>query len=200
MAGGDRIGCVALAEVAYTQRQIAERVAELAESIRDEMTGHRPLLVSVLDGSVMFLADLVRALKVDCDIDFLSVSSYPGKPEAAGVVRIIKDLEFLLEGRRVVLIEDIVDTGLTLAFLLRTLEARNPHSLSVCTLVNKPVRRIAQPPIDYSGFETDKFLVGYGLDFQGRYRNLPYMLGIKDVPALVQDPSGLDALSSFSAG
>lgn len=183
--------------MAYTSEQIESRIAELAETIRDELAGHRPLIISVLNGSVMFLADLVRALEIDCDIDFLSVSSYPGQLKPSGVVRIIKDIEFLLEDRHVLLIEDIVDTGLTLAFLLRTLEARNPASLSVCTLVNKTVRRIAQPPINHCGFETDEFLVGYGLDFKGRYRNLPYLLGVNDLPALAAAP---DALETFMAG
>lgn len=169
-------------------------MAELAEAIRTDLAGERPLLVSVLQGSVIFLADLVRALDMDCDVDFLSVSSYPGEFQTGGVVRIIKDLEEVLQDRHVVLVEDIVDTGLTLAFLLRTLQTRNPKSITVCTLVDKPVRRIAQPPIHHIGFESDRYLIGYGLDFQGLYRNLPYLAAVDDVAALAAQPRLLEPL------
>lgn len=151
-------------------------------------------MVSVLQGSVIFLADLVRAIDVDCDIDFLSVSSYPGQLQTGGVVRIIKDLEIVLEDRHVILVEDIIDTGLTLAFLLRTLSTRNPSSIKVCTLIDKPVRRIAQPPIHHVGFESDRYLIGYGLDFQGLYRNLPYLAAVEDVGALAARPRILEPL------
>lgn len=187
---------VAIAEIAFSQEQISRRVRQLAKVIRSDLAGRRPLLVSVLQGSVVFLADLVRALELDCDIDFLSVSSYPGEYQTGGVVRIIKDLEIVLEDRHVVLIEDIVDTGLTLAFLLKTLKARDPKEIKVCTLVDKPVRRIAQPPIDYIGFQSDRFLIGYGLDFQGLYRNLPYLAAVNDVPALAAEPRLLEPLFS----
>lgn len=155
-------------------------------------------MVSVLQGSVIFLSDLVRALDVDCDIDFLSVSSYAGGLKAGGVVRIIKDLEVVLEGRRVILVEDVVDTGLTVAFLLKTLETRDPRSIQVCTLIDKPLLRIAQPPIHHVGFESDRFLIGYGLDFQGLYRNLPYLAAVDDVPALAAEPRSLEALYGAS--
>lgn len=180
----------------FTREQIQSRVAELAEAIRSDLGGERPIMVSVLQGSVIFLSDLVRALDVDCDIDFLSVSSYPGGLGAGGVVRIIKDLEVVIEGRRVILVEDVVDTGLTLAFLLRNLETRDPRSITVCTLVDKPLLRIAQPPIHHVGFESDRFLIGYGLDFQGLYRNLPYLAAVDDVPALAAEPRSLEALFS----
>lgn len=166
----------------------------MAEVIRADLAGERPLFISVLQGSVIFLADLVRSLNVDCDIDFLSVSSYPGEFKGGGVVRIIKDLEIVMQDRRVFLIEDIVDTGLSLAFLLRTLETRNPRSVAVCTLIDKPVRRIAQPPLHHVGFQSDRFLIGYGLDFQGLYRNLPHLVAVDDVSALAADPRSLEPL------
>lgn len=182
------------AEVAYTPQQIKRRVKELAVDIRNSLEGERPVLIAVLNGSVIFLADLVRSLGIDSDVDFLSVSSYSGEEKPAGVVRILKDLELLIEDRRVVLIEDIVDTGLTLAFLVRALETRSPKSLQVCTLVDKPVRRIADPVIHHVGFQTEEFLVGYGLDFKGRYRNLPYLVGVKDVTDLAARPDALNRL------
>jgi hypoxanthine phosphoribosyltransferase len=141
---------------------------------------------------VIFLADLARTIGVDSEIDFLSVSPYAGGSKETGRVRIIKDLESSIEDRHVILVEGIVDTGLTLAFLLRNLSARGPRSLRVCALFDKPMRRIAQPEIHYTGFETQEYVVGYGLDFKGRYRNLPYVLGVKDVPALAAHPDALD--------
>lgn len=185
---------MAVAEIAFAPKDIRQRVSELAIEIRTQMAGERPVLVSVLQGSVIFFADLLRALEIDGDVDFLSVSSYPGQFKTGGVVRIIKDLEIVLQDRRVVLVEDVVDTGLTLAFLLRTLETRNPRSIHVCTLINKPLRRIAQPPVHYVGFESDRYLVGYGLDFQGLYRNLPYLAAVEDVPALAAEPRLLEPL------
>ena len=152
------------------------------------------MLVAVLKGSVVFVADLARSLGGESEIDFISVSGYEGGSREAGRVRIIKDLESPIEDRHVVLVEAIVDTGLTLAFLLRTLSARNPKSLRVCALFDKPMRRIAQPLIDYKGFETHEYVVGYGLDFKGRYRNLPYVVGVKDVPALAARPDALYGL------
>jgi len=148
-------------------------------------------MVAVLRESVIFLADLVRAMRVDCDVDFLSLSAYSGHNSPSGVVRVIKDTELPLEKRHVVLVEDVVDTGLSLAFLMRTLEERHPKALKVCTLVDKPARRIAQPPIHYWGFRTDEFLVGYGLDFRGLYRNLPFMAGVSNLAALAAEPTAL---------
>jgi hypoxanthine phosphoribosyltransferase len=185
---------VALAELAYTTEQIRRRVHDLAAELREDLMGERPVLVSVLKGSVMFLADLVRALEIDADIDFMSISAYSGAGGGSGVVRIVKDLEEPLEDRHVVVVEDIVDTGLTLSYLMRTLATRGPRTLKVCTLVDKAVRRIAHLEVDLVGFESEDFLIGYGLDFMGRYRNLPYLMAVNDVAALAADPDALEWL------
>jgi hypoxanthine phosphoribosyltransferase len=183
---------VPLVEVLFTAEQIQDRVRELAAELRQELAGERPVLISVLKGSVIFLADLVRALGLEADVDFMSISAYPGAVAETGVVRIVKDLEEPLEGRHVEDIEDIVDTGLTLSYLLRTLQTRGPRTLRVCTLVDKAVRRIADLRVDLVGFESEEFLIGYGLDFQGRYRNLPYLMAVKNVAALAADPDALE--------
>jgi hypoxanthine phosphoribosyltransferase len=183
---------VALAEVMFTAEQIENRVRELGVVLREDMAGEKPVLISVLKGSVIFLADLVRALGIDVDIDFMSISAYQGAAGGAGVVKIVKDLEEPIEDRHVVVVEDIVDTGLTLSYLLRTLETRGPKTLKVCALVDKAVRRIAALDVDHAGFECEEFLVGYGLDFQGRYRNLPYLMSVNNVAALAADPGGLE--------
>lgn len=190
---------MALAEVVFSQQQIAARVGELAAELRQHLAGERPLLVSVLKGSVIFLADLVRALGVDADVDFMSISSYSGGTGPSGVVRIVKDLEDPLEGRHAVVVEDIVDTGFSLSYLLRTLETRNPKSLKVCSLIDKRVSRIADLEVDYAGFVTDHFLIGYGLDFQGRYRNLPYLAAVTDLAALAGRPDSLVSLFQGAA-
>lgn len=187
---------MALAEIAYRRDQIHDRVCELAAAVNADLeaasaaSGERPLLISVLKGSVIFLADLVRHMSIDADVDFMSISRYSGG-DSTGVVRIVKDLEQPLEGRDVVIVEDIVDTGLSLAYLLRTLETRAPASLRTCALIDKRVLRIAELPVDYAGFETGSFLVGYGLDLQGRYRNLPDLLAVNDVAALAAAPDAL---------
>lgn len=181
----------AQAAVRFTRDQIATRVSQLGTQLRDDLQGERPVLISVIKGSVIFLADLSRQIGIDSDIDFLSVSEFAGGGPKTGVVRIIKDLDTPIQGRAVVLVETIVDTGLTLTFLLRTLRNRGPASLKVCTLLDKPVRRIAPPPLNYVGFEVDEFMVGYGLGFKGKYRNLPYIVGVRDVPALVAEPDSL---------
>lgn len=182
-----------LFEIAYTEEEIRQRVGELGQQLREDLQGKRPLLVSVLKGSVMFLADLVREMNMDPDIDFMSISSY-SQGGASGVVRIVKDLEEPLEGRDVIVVEDIVDTGFTLSYLLRVLGTRNPSSLSVCTLVDKKVRRIADLEVEYSGFDSEEFLIGYGLDFRGRYRNLSYLVAVRDIEAVASDPASLEAL------
>ena len=179
------------AAIRFTAAEIAGRVSDLGRRIREDLDGERPVLVSVIKGSVIFLADLSRKVGVDADIDFLSVSEFGGGAAKTGVVRIIKDLEIPIEGRHVVVVETIVDTGLTLSFLLRTLQNRSPASLRVCALIDKPVRRIAQITIDYVGFETSEYVVGYGLGFRGKYRNLPYIVGVKDVAALNERPDSL---------
>ncbi|HEX2052971.1 MAG TPA: hypoxanthine phosphoribosyltransferase [Actinomycetota bacterium] len=181
---------MALAEIRYSADEIAEKVADLAARVAVDLNGERPVLVAVLKGSLIFMADLSRRLGMPADIDFMIVSEFEGGG-SHGVVRIIKDLEISIQDRDVVVVETIVDTGLTLSFLLRTLGTRGPRSLRVCALLDKPVRRIAQPPLDYVGFRTQEYLVGYGLDFKRRYRNLPYLVGVRDVPALAADPDAL---------
>jgi hypoxanthine phosphoribosyltransferase len=187
---------MALAEILYSAEQIQSRVAELAQAVaadlaRVEGSGQeRPLLISVLKGSVIFLADLVRRLPIDADVDFMSISRYSADPDS-GVVRIVKDLEHPLAGRHVVVVEDIIDTGLSLSYLLRNLSTRDPASLRVCALVDKRVLRIAELPVDYVGFETGEFLIGYGLDIAGRYRNLPYLMAVSDPARLAASPDAL---------
>lgn len=181
---------MALAEIAFTHDQIQRRVRELAGALAEDLGDARPLLVSVLKGSVVFLADLVRCLPGDCDVDFMSISRY-SRDAHSGVVQIVKDLEEPLEGRHVVVVEDIVDTGLSLSYLLRNLATRDPASLRVCTLIDKRVMRIADLSVDYVGFETDRFLIGYGLDLQGRYRNLVDLLSVTDMSRLAADPDAL---------
>jgi hypoxanthine phosphoribosyltransferase len=181
---------VALAEIAFTHEQIQRRVRELAGALREDLGDARPLLVSVLKGSVVFLADLVRYLPGDCDVDFMSISRY-SRDVRTGVVQIVKDLEEPLEGRHVVIVEDIVDTGLSLSYLVRNLATRDPASLRICTLIDKRVMRIAELSVDYVGFDTDRFLIGYGLDLQGRYRNLVDLLAVTDMPRLAADPDAL---------
>ncbi len=162
-----------------TAEQIAQRVPQLAEEIAADHAGGDLRFVTVLRGGVFFLADLCRAIDTTLALDFMAVSSYASG--AAGGVRITKDLDDSIEGASVVVVEDIIDTGLTLNYILKVLRARQPASLSVCTLLDKDVRRIVDLPISYRGFEVpDKFLVGYGLDYRGCYRNLPYVAALKD--------------------
>jgi hypoxanthine phosphoribosyltransferase len=164
-----------LSEVLISPAEIAAKVEELGGLIAERYWGKELVLVSVLKGAVVFLADLMRAIPMPLSIDFLAISSYGGEG-ASGVVRIIKDLDQDIADRDVLMVEDIVDTGLTLGYLLRTLRARNPASLQVCTLLDRSVRRIVDLPIAFRGFEIpDRFVVGYGLDYQHRYRNLPFI-------------------------
>lgn len=182
---------MALAEIRFSAEDIRRKVDELAGRVAADLNGERPVLVAVLKGSLIFMADLSRRLGVPADIDFMIVSQFEGRSSRTGVVRIIKDLEIPIQDRHVIVVETIVDTGLTLSFLLRSLSDRGPRSLKVCTLIDKPVRRIAQPPMHYVGFETQEYLVGYGLDFRRRYRNLPYLVGVRDVPALAEKPDAI---------
>jgi hypoxanthine phosphoribosyltransferase len=147
------------------------------------------MLVGVLKGSTLFLADLLRELDIEVEVDFISISSYSQKGGSSGVVRIVKDLESDIGGRNVVIVEDIVDTGLTLNYLRRTLGERSPASLRAITLLDKAARRIVPVELEHSGFEIpDVFVVGYGLDFQGLYRNVPDILAVKDIAKLANDP------------
>ncbi|MEW6457581.1 MAG: hypoxanthine phosphoribosyltransferase [Bacillota bacterium] len=155
-------------------RDIEAKVAELGWKISRDYAGKQLLTVGILKGSTIFMADLVRAISIPVSFDFMAVASYGLSSSSSGVVRILKDLDESIEGQDVLLIEDIVDTGLTLNYLLETLRTRNPASLRVCVLLDKPDRRRVEVPIDYPGFVIpDEFVVGYGLDYGGRYRNLP---------------------------
>jgi hypoxanthine phosphoribosyltransferase len=158
-----------------TREALQARIAELGKQLTADYAGKRVTAVGILKGSILFLADLVREMDLDVDIEFLGVSSYHGT-ESTGVVRITHDLHASIEGKEVLLIEDIVDTGLTLSFLRQTLELRNPKSLKVVALLDKPSRRQVPVEVDYIGFPIpDAFVVGYGLDLDQRYRNVPYV-------------------------
>ncbi len=170
----------AVGEVLFSAEQIAGRIQALGEAISRDYTGRDLVLAGVLRGAAFFLVDLARALTIPVTIDFIAISSYGPSSQAAGVVRIVKDLEEEIAGRDLLVVEDIVDTGLTLGYLLRILRARSPASLQVCTLLDRAVRRIVDHPIAYRGFEVpDTFVVGYGLDYRQQYRNLPYIAVLK---------------------
>ncbi len=165
-----------LGEVLVTAEALQRRVAELGRQITADYSGRPLLLVGVLKGAVFFLSDLMRFIEVPVEVDFMAVASYGSATDSSGVVRILKDLDASIEGRDVVIVEDIVDSGLTLQYLLRNLGSRNPASLEVCALLTKPERRKVDLPTRYVGFEIpNRFVVGYGLDYAERYRNLPYV-------------------------
>jgi len=159
---------------------LQQRVTELGDEISHDYTGRDLLLVGVLKGAVFFMADLMRHLTIPCEIDFMAISSYGDSTDSSGVVRILKDLDINIEGRHVLVVEDIIDSGLTLSYLIRNLEAREPATLEICALLTKPERREIDVPVRYVGFEIpNRFVIGYGLDFAERYRNLPYV-GVLD--------------------
>ena len=166
-----------VAEVLLTEEQIAAKVAQMGQQISADYAGRELTLVSVLKGSLPFMADLMRRISLPLRIDLMEVSSYGGaSTESSGLVRILKDLSAPIDGRDVLLVEDIIDTGLTLNYLLRYLKGKNPRSIKVCSLLDKPARRLVEIPIDYVGFEIpDAFVVGYGLDFGEVYRNLRFV-------------------------
>lgn len=173
--------------VLFDEAAIRARVAELGREISRDYAGKAPILVNILKGGFIFLADLVRRIDVPCEMDFMVVSSYEDRTESSGVVRILSDLGLNVEGRHVLVVEDIVDSGLTLEYLRELLLARNPASLRVVTLLDKFERRKVHVPVDYVGFRIpDKFVVGYGLDYAQRFRNLPYItvLDADDLPDL----------------
>jgi hypoxanthine phosphoribosyltransferase len=168
---GESIG-----EILVQPDELQHRVRELGREISRDYAGRDLLLIGVLKGAVFFLADLMRHIDIPCEVDFMAVSSYGSSTDSSGVVRILKDLDAPLEGRDVLIVEDIVDSGLTLQYLMRTLQTRGPASLEVCALLTKPERRKVETPARYVGFEIpDKFAIGYGLDYAERYRNLPYV-------------------------
>lgn len=163
-------------EILLSGEQVQARVAELGAQLSTDYEGRDPVLVSVLKGSIIFLADLVRAMPIPLSIDLMEVSSYGASTESSGQVRILKDLSTSIEGREVIVVEDIIDTGLTLNYLLRYLHDKGPASIRICCLLDKPARRLAEIEIDYRGFTIpDRFVIGYGLDYGERYRNLPYI-------------------------
>jgi hypoxanthine phosphoribosyltransferase len=172
----------AIGETLVEEEALARRIRELGEEISRDYAGRELFLVGVLKGAVFFVADLMRQLDVHCAIDFMAVASYGSSTDSSGVVRILKDLDVSIEGRDVLIVEDIVDSGLTLNYLLRTLRARNPESLEVCALLTKPERlQVRDLPIRYVGFEIpNQFAIGYGLDHGERYRNLPYVAALAD--------------------
>ena len=168
-------------EILVQRDDLAHRVRELAAEVSRDYEGRDLFLVGVLKGAVFFLSDLMRHLEVPCEVDFMAVSSYGSSTDSSGIVRILKDLDAPIEGREVLIVEDIVDSGLTLSYLLRTLHARNPASLEVCALLTKPERRKVELPIKYVGFEIpNRFAIGYGLDYGERFRNLPYVAVLRE--------------------
>jgi hypoxanthine phosphoribosyltransferase len=168
-------------EVLVDEDTLRRRVEELGEEISTDYEGRDLLLVGVLKGAVFFMADLMRQLSVPCEIDFMAISSYGAASDSSGVVRILKDLDINIEDRHVLVVEDIIDTGLTLSSLMRTLGARNPASLEVCSLLVKHGRRETDVPVKYVGFEIpNRYVIGYGLDFAERYRNLPHVAVMKE--------------------
>ena len=163
-------------DVLIDDEALQRRIGELGEEISADYVGRDLLLVGVLKGAVFFMSDLMRQITVPCEIDFMAISSYGASTDSSGVVRILKDLDINIEGRHVLIVEDIIDSGLTLSYLVRTLEAREPASLEVCALLTKPERRQIDVAVRYVGFEIpNQFVIGYGLDFAERYRNLPYV-------------------------
>ena len=167
-------------EVLVSAEDLQRRVAELGAQISRDYAGKPLLLIGVLKGAVFFLSDLMRHVDIPVEIDFMAVASYGSATDSSGVVRILKDLDAAIEGRDVLIVEDIVDSGLTLQYLMRNLGSRNPRTLEVCALLVKPARRKVELPTKYVGFEIeDRFVVGYGLDYAERYRNLPYVAALE---------------------
>ncbi|HET8651376.1 MAG TPA: hypoxanthine phosphoribosyltransferase [Gaiellaceae bacterium] len=173
-----------ISEILIEEEALRERIAELGAEVSADYAGKDLLLVGVLKGAVFFMADLMRHITVPCEVDFMAISSYGASTDSSGVVRILKDLDETIEGRNVLVVEDIIDSGLTLSYLTRTLGARNPASLEICALLTKPERREVDVPVRYTGFEIpNRFVVGYGLDFAERYRNLRYVGVLADEAA-----------------
>jgi hypoxanthine phosphoribosyltransferase len=169
-----------ISRIVLSEEEIRRRVRELGAQISQDYAGLNPLLIGVLKGVLFFMSDLLRAITIPVTVDFMAISRYAPRQPAKGPVRLIKDLDEAVEGRHLLFVEDVIDTGLTLSYLLRTLKARNPASLEVCTLFNKPEHRLAEIPLKYKGFDLpDRFVVGYGLDYQEGYRHLPFVGELK---------------------
>lgn len=165
-----------IAEILFSKEELDKRVAELGKQISSDYKDSNLLLVGILKGSVVFMTDLMRQITIPASIDFMSVSSYGSGVKTSGVVKIVKDLDIPLQGYDVLIVEDILDSGLTLHYIIELLKSRNPHSVKICTLLDKPYSRRVDVKTDYHGFEIpDKFVVGYGLDYAERYRNLPFV-------------------------
>ncbi len=170
-----------IGDILVSADDLQRRVSELAADVSRDYVDKDLVLIGVLKGAVFFLSDLMRQLEVPCEVDFMAVASYGSATKSSGVVRILKDLDAVIEGRDVLIVEDIVDSGLTLRYLLRNLGARNPRSLEVCALLTKPARRKVDLPTRYVGFEIpNRFAIGYGLDHGERYRNLPFVAALND--------------------
>jgi hypoxanthine phosphoribosyltransferase len=165
-----------ISEILLSAEVIQERVTELGKAISEDYKGRNPVLVGVLKGVLFFMADLLRAINLPVEVDFIAVSSYSHEARQQGFVRLQKDLEIPITDRHILFVEDVIDTGLTLNYILRSLQARQPASLEVCVLFNKPERRLIDIPVRYKGFDLpDSFVVGYGLDHREKYRNLPFV-------------------------
>ena len=172
-----------IGEILVQPDDLKQRVRALGEQVTAEYAGRDLFLIGVLKGAVFFLADLMRHIDIPCEVDFMAVSSYGSATDSSGVVRILKDLDTPIEGRDVLIVEDIVDSGLTLQYLMRNLGARNPASLEVCALLTKPERRKVELPIRFVGFEIpNRFAIGYGLDHEERFRNLSYVAALRENP------------------
>jgi len=181
-----------LVSVLFGREEIRRRIEEVGRSITGDYEGRAPVMISVLKGGSVFLGDLIRKIGLPLSIDYMSISRYGGATESMGRVRIVKDLDADIGDRDVIIVEDIVDTGLTLGYLISVLESRDPASIQVCALLDKAARRIAPHEIRYRGFECpDVYVVGYGLDYQERYRNIPDLLAVQDFAALEADPDML---------
>ncbi len=167
--------------VMFQEKEIEKRVLELAERISQDYAGKELLLVGVLKGSVVFTADLLKRIQIPCEIDFIAVSTYGNSTETSGVVKILKDLDHSVEGKHVIIVEDIVDTGITLKYLLNYFKSKNAESVEIITLLSKEARRATDVKVKYIGFNIpDEFIVGYGLDYAEKYRNLPYIGVLKE--------------------
>ncbi|WP_274365915.1 hypoxanthine phosphoribosyltransferase [Paenibacillus thermotolerans] len=163
-------------EVLFSEQDIQQKIAELGKQITEEYAGKNPLVLCVLKGAFLFMGDLVKRIDIPLEIDFMAVSSYGKATQSSGVVKILKDLDTPVEGRDILIVEDIIDSGLTLSYLVDVLERRNAHSIKIVTLFDKPARRTVGLEADYKGFVIpDAFIVGYGLDYDEKYRNLPYV-------------------------
>ncbi|MDI9489533.1 MAG: hypoxanthine phosphoribosyltransferase [Bacillota bacterium] len=163
-------------KILFDEAVLAKRIGELGEEISKDYANEEVMLVGILKGASVFMSDLIRKISIPAYIDYMVVSSYGNSAETSGVVRIIKDLEDNIEGKNIIIVEDIIDTGLTLAYLKKNLLNRNPKSLKICTLLDKPSRRQKEIAIDYKGFEVpDEFIIGYGIDYAEKYRNLPFV-------------------------